>query len=211
MGLFMFNQLKKRLVTRPMYRVGLVIIFLAAAIVIGQTVFGENGIGVGASDSKLEKLMKKMGFLNVPLLPPPVDIVLEDVEGRTVKLSDFNGKVVFLNFWTTWCPTCRVEMPSMEKLHNRFKDEDFIMLAVDLKESVGTVKAFREKYKLSFPILMDTDGKYANLYGVRSIPTTYVLHKNGGIVGKAFGPREWDSNASIKLFDYLVNGENNSE
>jgi len=104
---------------------------------------------------------------------------LKDLKGKQVKLEDNRGKIVFLNFWATWCPPCRKEMPSMEKLHTKFKDRDFTMLAVDLREETKKVRVFQEKFKLNFPILLDSDGRVGLRYGVRSIPTTYLIDREG--------------------------------
>jgi peroxiredoxin len=145
-----------------------------------------------------------MGILKIPHAIRPVEIQLKDVYGNTIRLSDFRGKVVFLNFWATWCAACVVEMPSMGKLHRRLKDKDFVMVAINMQESVAQVKAFFEKLKLSFTALLDSDGEVAKGFAVNALPTTFVLDKQGRIVGAAIGPREWDSRASIALFEYLI-------
>lgn len=129
---------------------------------------------------------------------------LKDLDGREVTLEDHRGKIVFLNFWATWCPPCRREMPSMEKLHSEFKDRGFTMLAVDLREEQAKVKAFKGKLKLSFSILLDADGKVGLMYAVRSIPTTYLIDREGYMVGGALGARNWASKEAFELFDHLT-------
>jgi peroxiredoxin len=129
---------------------------------------------------------------------------LKALNGKEVKLEDYRGKIVFLNFWATWCPPCRQEMPSMEKLFNKFKDRDFTMLAVDLREGTKKVKAFKEKFNLSFPILLDSDGRVGLMYGVRSIPTTYLIDRKGNVIGGALGARDWASKEAFELFDHLL-------
>nr|NIV99410.1 redoxin domain-containing protein [Candidatus Saccharibacteria bacterium] len=133
-----------------------------------------------------------------------VEVTLKDLNGQQVSLSDFRGKIVFINFWTTWCLACVIEMPSMEKLHQKFKDKDFVMLAINLQESASKIKQFYKEYKLTFTTLLDTTGDVGTGFGIRSIPTTYILDKNGRIIGKALGPREWESKESIALFEYLT-------
>jgi hypothetical protein len=96
-------------------------------------------------------------------------------------------------------------MPSMEKLHRKFKGKDFAMIAIDLQEPVSRVKTFLKKYQLTFTILLDTKGKIARQFGIRAVPTTYILDRNGGIIGKALGSRHWDSKESITLFEHLMN------
>ncbi|HIE26377.1 TPA: TlpA family protein disulfide reductase, partial [Candidatus Poribacteria bacterium] len=106
--------------------------------------------------------------------------------------------------WATWCPPCRKEMPSMEKLYQKFKDRDFVMLAVDLKESREKVKKFMEDYKLNFPALLDSKGKVGNIYSVWSIPTTYLIGRSGRIIGKAVGARDWASEDAFNLIEELL-------
>jgi len=158
----------------------------------------------GSQQQELDRLLGNIGILKIPHVTRPVEIQLKDAYGNTVSMSDFRGKVVFLNFWATWCAACVVEMPSMEKLHGRLKDKDFVMLAINMQESDTQVKAFFEKLKLSFAALLDSNGEVAAGFAVNALPTTFVLDKEGRIVGTAIGPREWDSRASIALFEYLI-------
>ncbi len=188
------------------FKAVLLFIILVAAAGVAFHLF-ENG-SVAAADSqqqKLDRLFGNIGILKIPHITRPVEIQLKDVIGNTVRLSDFRGKVVFLNFWATWCAACVVEMPSMEKLHRRLKDKDFVMVAINLQESDAQVKAFFEKMKLSFTALLDSNGEVATGFAVNALPTSFVLDKQGKIVGAAIGPREWNSRASIALFEYLIN------
>ncbi|MBL0715200.1 MAG: TlpA family protein disulfide reductase [Desulfosarcina sp.] len=163
------------------------------------------GRGLAADvDERTAVLMDELGILAVPRLAPPAEIRLPDLNGNMVDLDDFRGKVIFLNFWTTWCPTCQVEMPSMERLYQRFRERDFVMLAVDLQEPVAQVQSFFEQYRLSFTALMDTRGAIGRQFRVRALPTTIIIDKQGAIVGKALGPRKWDSSAAFRLFEHLV-------
>jgi thiol-disulfide isomerase/thioredoxin len=158
----------------------------------------------GSRDQELERLFSNIGILKIPHISQPVEIQLKDVFGNTVSLSDFRGKIVFLNFWATWCPPCVIEMPSMQKLHRRFKDKNFIMVAINSQETDAQVKSFFNKYKLSFTALLDSSAEVGAWFDVNAFPTTFVLDKKGRIIGRALGPREWDSQASVALFDYLI-------
>ena len=102
-------------------------------------------------------------------------LLLEDLLGNRISLSEYKGKIVFLNFWTTWCPPCRNEMPEMEKLHTSLKDQAFIMVAVSLKESPKKVDAFFKDRKLTFTSLIDRKGRVAKAFGIAQIPTTIIL------------------------------------
>jgi thiol-disulfide isomerase/thioredoxin len=156
---------------------------------------------VAKTDSKeIDRLFKKVGILALPDKTPPVEFVLPDPKGRITSISEFRRKIVFLNFWTTWCYACIIEMPAMEKLHKRFRDRDFVMIAINLQEPAERVKQFF----LTFTTLLDTAGLIGAEFGIRSIPTTFILDKEGRIIGKAVGPREWDGDQAMALFDYLI-------
>lgn len=159
------------------------------------------------SSQEKQELMPSATLLGIQIFEERVkvrDFKLKDLSGKEVNLSDYYGKLVFLNFWATWCPPCREEMPSMEKLYQRFKDEDFVMLAVDLRESQSTVKDFAREYKLNFPILLDLTGKIGDTYGVRAIPTTYLIDRQGKLIGKAVGARDWASQEAFELIEHLL-------
>ena len=132
------------------------------------------------------------------------NFALKDLNGNLVHLEDYRGKVIFLNFWTTWCPACLVEMPSMEKLYGEFKNRDFIILAVDMQEDPETVRKFKDKFKLSFPILLDIDGVVASYYGVRGIPATYFIDREGYLYAAAMGARDWASEDAFLLIKHLI-------
>ena len=186
-----------------------IILVVVVAVASHQFYFGFAG-AAGSQQQELERLFKNIGVLKIPHATRPVEIQLKDVFGNTVRVSDYRGKVVFLNFWATWCAACVVEMPSMEKLHRLLKDKNFVMIAINVQESDAQVKAFFEKLKLSFTTLLDINGEVAGGFAVNALPTTYILDKAGRIVGAAIGPREWDSRASIALFEHLINMDDDS-
>jgi len=180
-------------------------LFIIFSIVMSFSLEAGQVISLDEAGSKTDRLFRKMEIFNIPHIAPPVDFSLPDINDQQVTLSDFKGKIVFLNFWTTWCPQCRIEMPSMEKLHSRFKGQGFAMIAVNLQEPVLRVKDFLKKYPLTFTILLDTKGKIGPQFGIRAVPTTFIIDKNGGIIGKALGSRHWDSKESMALFEHLIN------
>ncbi|MCF6248366.1 MAG: TlpA family protein disulfide reductase [Desulfobacula sp.] len=157
--------------------------------------------------SALKKKFASLGIIMLAGTPPPASHGLFDMDGNPVTLSDFEGKIVFLNFWTTWCPSCVYEMPDIEKLHKKIDKDEFVILAIDLKESSKKVKKFIKKHKLTFNILMDEKGVMGRAFGIRNIPTTFILNRQGGLMGKAMGPRDWGGGKSIDLFEYLLKTE----
>ncbi len=134
------------------------------------------------------------------------DFALEDMQGNSVRLSDYRGKVVFLNFWATWCPPCREEMPSMERLHEVFGKRNFIMLTVNTDEYRDSVETFLEKNPYSFKVLLDSRAEVQDLYGVFRFPETFLIDKEGKLVERIIGARDWSSVNSLKQIETLVGG-----
>jgi peroxiredoxin len=133
-----------------------------------------------------------------------IDFELQDLNGKKVSLSSFKGKVVFLNFWATWCPPCRAEMPSMQRLYTRFKAKGLVVLAVNLQEDAGTVRRFMAANKLSFPVLLDSSGRVGATYGAESIPITYLVGRDGSVLAGVMGAMEWDSKEHLEFFGRLL-------
>ena len=130
-------------------------------------------------------------------LPEPLEapeLTLQDMDENAVSLSDFRGKVVLINFWATWCPPCRKEMPSMERVYRNLKDKGFVVLAVNQWEDPDHVFAYTGQLSVdpTFPILFDRDSKIAEAYQVRGLPTSYLIDPAGMIRYRAIGGREFD-------------------
>lgn len=109
------------------------------------------------------------------------DFSLKSVSEEKVSLKDFEGKIVFLNFFATWCGPCRAETPDLVKVYSLYKDKDVIFISVNLQEDKKKVSEFLNDYKVSWQILLDLDGKVGKLYNVRYIPTNLVIDKSGKI------------------------------
>lgn len=133
------------------------------------------------------------------------DFSLPNLDGSIVSLSDYKDKVVLLNIWATWCPSCVEEMPSMEKLYQKLNGEGFEILAVSIDASgAEVVRPFMKKHSLSFPALIDPNGTIRSLYLTIGIPESIIIDKEGFIVDKVIGPRDWDSAAIIRYFQDLI-------
>ncbi|WP_261134217.1 peroxiredoxin [Bacillus sp. Marseille-Q3570] len=124
------------------------------------------------------------------------DFTLETMDGQSVKLSDFKGKNIIVNFWATWCPPCRAEMPEMQEYYEANKDKDFVILAVNMtktEKSQMDVKQFvEEDFELTFPVVMDLKHKVTNTYEVTGYPTSYFIDKEGVIQYKVVGAMNQD-------------------
>jgi len=120
------------------------------------------------------------------------DFALQDLAGNAVRLSNYRGRIVFLNVWTTWCEPCRVEMPSMEVLHRRLSGEDFVILAVSADaDGRRVVEPFIEELGITFPVLLDPDGQVVSRYRVTGYPETFIVDRDGRVVAHEIGPRDW--------------------
>lgn len=163
-----------------------------------------SGTDRSVSETKAEALFTAMGISRVAKDGGPVDARMLDLRGRPVKLSEFRGKIVFLNFWTTWCPSCIAESESLDRLFRRLKKDAFAMAAVSVKEPAETVRRFLKSEHLAFPVFLDPEGNMGRQFSVRSIPVTYILDRRGNVLGTAIGARQWDSPDSIAFFQYLL-------
>ena len=133
------------------------------------------------------------------------NITLESLTGGKVELKNFKGKVIFLNFWATWCGPCKEEMPSMEALQLQFKDKDFLFLTISVDyEGAKPVRDFIAKHRYTFPVLIDQKGETLDLFDVKGIPTTFIIDKQGTLLGIAIGPRNWKSPEVITLLNQLI-------
>ncbi len=133
------------------------------------------------------------------------DFSLPDINGKSVSLSQYRGKIVFLNIWATWCGPCRVEMPAMEKLYRKFKKENFALLAVSIdSQGKSVVMPFLKKYGITFPILFSPDSGIMDIFRVNALPTSYILDRKGHIVAHVLGGRNWFGPKTIETFEYLI-------
>lgn len=130
----------------------------------------------------------------VPGRPAAPDFTLTDVKGKQHRLSTQRGKVVFVNFWATWCPPCLKEMPSMQRAWKTLKHEDFTMYAVNVGEDEELIATFMFQIgvDLDFPLLLDRDSSVVKQWKAPGLPTTYIVDPDGRIAYRAVGERAWD-------------------
>lgn len=155
------------------------------------------GITLVQHNTSISNEMAKEGFISP-------DFTLADVAGNDLTLSKYRGKVIFINFWATWCPTCDEEMASMEKLYQRMKGKNFEMLTISRDETTKVVIDYIKKNNLTFPVLMDSKNTIGRLYNTTGVPETFILNKAGIIVGKVIGPRNWGEEEMIGSFEKLA-------
>jgi peroxiredoxin len=129
--------------------------------------------------------------------PLAADFQLVDREGKVWRLSDLRGKPLLINFWATWCPPCRREMPSMERAWQQLQQEGIWLLAVNVGEDPATVREFVTRYPVSFPILFDRNSRVSEAWQVPGLPVTWLVDSEGRLVYRAIGHREWDDPALL--------------
>jgi thiol-disulfide isomerase/thioredoxin len=148
--------------------------------------------------------LKSLGFyvFDKPVAVAPFQV--PGLSGSSLKLDSLKGKITLLNFWATWCPPCRKEMPSIEKLQTLMKGTAFSVVAISVGEDVKTVREFIDKNKYTFPIYLDERGEVGQAYASQGIPTTYIVDKQGLIIAGVVGSFEYDNPALIKTLKALA-------
>ncbi|MCW8914817.1 MAG: TlpA family protein disulfide reductase [Magnetovibrio sp.] len=142
---------------------------------------------LGAIAAQADELLNPMD--GKPMAP---EFTLVNLDGEKQSLADFKGKVVIVNFWATWCPPCRAEMPSMQRAWNVIKDKGVVMLAIHVGGNEDKIWSFVGDYELDFTVLIDADSKVADAWPMKGLPSTFVVDPEGRIVYRAIGAREWD-------------------
>jgi peroxiredoxin len=136
---------------------------------------------------------------------PAPDFTLVDRQGKTWSLSELEGQVVFINFWATWCPPCREEMPSLQRLYTLLPKDRFKMLSVLNRDDPSLADRFAAKFSITIPILDDQKDIVGQLYGLTGVPETFIVDKQGVLREKYIGPAQWDSPGFIQLMIKYIN------
>lgn len=131
---------------------------------------------------------------------------LKDLDGDTVRSTELAGKVVLLNFWATWCGPCKEEMPSLAKLQSQFDPARFQVVTITTDMHPKGIKQFLDHLGIRLPVLFDQHEDVSRSFMVRGLPTTVLLTQDGRAIGRAVGPRAWDSEASVALVRHVLEG-----
>lgn len=148
--------------------------------------------------------LENLGFYIYQTPVKQKDFVVDSLSGGSFKRSSLQGKIVLLNFWATWCPPCREEIPSIQNLAKTLKGKNFEVMAISVGESKTTVANFVKEKKIEFPIYLDPKRNLSPVYASRGIPTTYVLDKNGDFIAVIIGSTKYDTPEAISIFTELV-------
>lgn len=161
-----------------------------------------------AAKARVARLSLDDAIRELELVRPPRPKVADDftiptADGKTFRLSSHRGRPVFVNFWATWCPPCLDEMPAMERLWRAQKDAGLVMLAVTVDVDPKLVSPFLGKLGLTFAVGLDTKMELAQIYGVRALPSSFLIDREGRLAAVAIGPRVWDNVAAHSLIERL--------
>jgi len=188
-------------------------VLAAMMIAMGACTAKAQSAAAGGSD-----LTRAFSEAGLPLLKEPISgrdfsLPLVSAGGTsnavnaddTIRLSDLKGKVVFLNFWATWCGPCRSEMPSMQSLYDRYRERGLEILAVNMQEGQDQVIAFMNSNNLSFPAALDSTGRIGSSYGIQAIPTSFIINREGNIIVRLVGSIDWDTPKIQNALELLLN------
>lgn len=138
------------------------------------------------------------------LAAEPVSVAAADASALGMLRKNDSGKFRLINFWATWCAPCREEMPAMERLYRRHHERGFVLLAVSVDTDAALVRPFLEQHKLTFPVTLDAKMSLANAYGVRALPSSFLIDRDGNLAALALGPRAWDNRVAHALVDGML-------
>lgn len=159
--------------------------------------------GMSPSAAAGERLLIHSGFQRPAEVKSAPDFILKDIEGLSKGLRDYQGRVVLVHFWATWCIPCKDELPTINALWDKFKDQGLVIVAV-AEDSKKAVEPFAKENNLKFTVLIDQYGKAFRSYGVRALPTSYLVNRTGNIEGIAIGQRDWSRSDTEELINGLL-------
>ncbi|MBI3148993.1 MAG: TlpA family protein disulfide reductase [Betaproteobacteria bacterium] len=140
-----------------------------------------------------------------PFSGTATDFAAQDMQGKPVRFSAYRGKVVLLNFWATWCPPCRKEMPAMERLHRAYRERGLVVLAVSQDEApLEDVRRFAASMELTFPVWHDRAREAAQHISVPGVPTSYLIAADGQLAYRVLGEYDWSGKEAIGVIELLL-------
>jgi len=160
-------------------------------------------VGMALACLSVVALTAGAGELSPATASPRVDLLLPDLDGHDRRLDEFRGKVVLVNFWASWCMPCLAEMPSIQRLAARMDGKPFAVIGVNVGETDRRVRRAAERLRLGFPILLDRDNAVFGRWGIKVLPTTYVLDRQGLVRYIGRGPLDWDGAEVVDLLERL--------
>jgi len=176
------------------------------APVPGGSAPAQSSKNVAISKEHLDSTIRSLGFLPLekPVPLTEVDAKLSGLDGSTPNLSSFGSKLLLINFWATWCPPCRAEMPSLDWLEAKLGPTGLKILAIDSQEPPSTIKEFLKTKQFRPAVFLDEDGYLSATFGVRNLPSTFLATPDGNIVAAAIGSRDWSDPKTVESLRSLL-------
>jgi len=156
------------------------------------------------AESAVTPLLKPLDLVDYASRAAPPHFSGSTIDSRRVSMRDLRGKVVLINFWASWCAECRPEMPVLERLHRELAPQGFAVIGINAREGSEVIRRYASALGLTFPLVLDRDGKINSLYGVVGLPTTFLVGRDGRAVALGVGSREWASTPARALIQALL-------
>jgi peroxiredoxin len=157
-----------------------------------------------ASQTVSVELLEKLNLSGYPSIMRPPDFQAPIAAGGKLSIRDLSGKVLLMNFWATWCHECRKVMPEFELLHREFTGRGLSVIGINARETPAAIRAYAKELGLTFPLVLDPEGRINVEYGVVGLPTTFLIGRDGRAIALAVGPREWVSPTAHAIFRALL-------
>ena len=157
-----------------------------------------------ADEPALTALLKTLDLRGYPSRTAPPQFSGSTLAARQLSMTEYRGRVIVLTFWASWCLECRVEMPALERLQREFSSRGLATIGVNARENKEVVRRYANELGLTFPLVLDRDGKINARYGVIGLPTTFVVGRDGRAIALAIGPRQWESAPARALIEALL-------
>jgi len=183
--------------------------FCALVVALAWAVSAQAGPAMAGA---LSVVLDDFGVQQPRVHKPAPAFSLARLDGGQMGLADMRGKLVLVHFWATWCVACRHEMPQIEQLWQRYRKRGLMVLGINVdRGDLDSVRAFVRERGVSFPTVLDPSGSVRNRYEVRALPTTYLIGRDGKIIGRIIGERDWASQAADVMMSALVSQEGGGE
>ena len=176
-------------------RAGLLAFGLLIAVLAGA---------VSADEPALAALLKALDLRGYPARTAPPQFSGSTLDARQLSMTEYRGTVIILTFWASWCLECRVEMPALDRLQREFSSRGLAIIGVNARENKEAVRRYAKELGLTFPLVLDRDGKVNARYGVIGLPTTFLVGRDGRVIALAIGPRPWESAPARALIEALL-------
>lgn len=157
-----------------------------------------------AESPAMAPLLKQLDLIpyRAGMMPPAFSG--RTLDARDLSLADLRGRVVVLNFWASWCQECRPEMPVLERLHRTLGPRGLTVVGINAREDPAAARRFADALGLSFPMVLDQEGRINGQYGVVGLPTTFLIGRDGRAVALAVGPRDWEGSAAHAVIEAML-------